>query len=60
MINGMSVLGTCLKDRRTKLDPAAFGLSAARRRTSGLRRDEVAEGVTPRLQRVPDAPSSPR
>src|ERR1700723_4070460 len=29
-----------LKDRRTKLDPAAFGLSAERRRTPGLRREE--------------------
>jgi transcriptional regulator with XRE-family HTH domain len=36
-------LGTYLKDRRTKLDPAAFGLSAARRRTPGLRREEVAQ-----------------
>jgi transcriptional regulator with XRE-family HTH domain len=36
-------LGTYLKDRRAKLDPAAFGLSAARRRTPGLRREEVAQ-----------------
>jgi transcriptional regulator with XRE-family HTH domain len=36
-------LGTYLKDRRTKLDPAAFGLTAARRRTPGLRREEVAQ-----------------
>src|SRR6202042_3489411 len=36
-------LGTYLKDRRTKLDPAAFGLSAARRCTPGLRREEVAQ-----------------
>jgi transcriptional regulator with XRE-family HTH domain len=36
-------LGTYLKDRRTKLDPAAFGLSPQRRRTPGLRREEVAQ-----------------
>jgi transcriptional regulator with XRE-family HTH domain len=36
-------LGTYLKDRRAKLDPAAFGLSAERRRTPGLRREEVAQ-----------------
>lgn len=36
-------LGAYLKDRRAKLDPAAFGLSAARRRTPGLRREEVAQ-----------------
>ncbi|WP_034300357.1 helix-turn-helix transcriptional regulator [Herbaspirillum sp. RV1423] len=35
-------LGTFLKDRRTRLDPAAFGLSG-RRRTPGLRREEVAQ-----------------
>src|ERR1700728_4628302 len=32
-----------LKDRRTKLDPAAFGFPAERRRTPGLRREEVAQ-----------------
>jgi transcriptional regulator with XRE-family HTH domain len=36
-------LGAYLKDRRTKLDPAAFGLSQTRRRTPGLRREEVAQ-----------------
>src|SRR5277367_2800992 len=36
-------LGTYLKSRRTRLDPAALGLSTARRRTSGLRREEVAQ-----------------
>src|SRR5216684_3236307 len=36
-------LGTYLRDRRAKLDPAAFGLSLARRRTPGLRREEVAQ-----------------
>ena len=35
-------LGTYLRDRRTKLDPAAFGF-AGRRRTPGLRREEVAQ-----------------
>src|SRR5271170_5739014 len=36
-------LGGYLKDRRTKLDPFAFGLPADRRRTPGLRREEVAQ-----------------
>src|ERR1700727_4018192 len=36
-------LGIYLKDRRAKLDPAAFGLPLARRRTPGLRREEVAQ-----------------
>ena len=36
-------LGTYLKDRRAKLDPAAFGLPSTRRRTPGLRREEVAQ-----------------
>jgi len=36
-------LGTYLRDRRTKLDPAAFGVPAERRRTPGLRREEVAQ-----------------
>ena len=35
-------LGRYLKDRRTRLDPAAFGF-AGRRRTPGLRREEVAQ-----------------
>ena len=35
-------LGSYLKDRRTRLDPAAFGF-AGRRRTPGLRREEVAQ-----------------
>ncbi|MBR0939176.1 helix-turn-helix transcriptional regulator [Bradyrhizobium jicamae] len=38
-----NLLGTYLKDRRSKLDPAAFGFSAERRRTPGLRREEVAQ-----------------
>ena len=38
-----SSLGTYLRNRRTKLDPASFGLVGGRRRTSGLRREEVAQ-----------------
>lgn len=36
-------LGAYLKDRRAKLDPATFGFSLNRRRTPGLRREEVAQ-----------------
>jgi transcriptional regulator with XRE-family HTH domain len=36
-------LGTYLKDRRAKLDPASFGFPLTRRRTPGLRREEVAQ-----------------
>src|ERR1700743_3009640 len=36
-------LGAYLKDRRSKLDPTAFGLPPERRRTPGLRREEVAQ-----------------
>lgn len=36
-------LGAYLRDRRTRLDPAAFGFPAKRRRTPGLRREEVAQ-----------------
>ncbi|BCP53977.1 transcriptional regulator [Kaistia sp. 32K] len=38
-----NALGDYLRDRRTRLDPAAFGFSAQRRRTPGLRREEVAQ-----------------
>src|SRR5580700_9485493 len=38
-----NLLGTYLRDRRTRLDPAALGFSSARRRTPGLRREEVAQ-----------------
>jgi transcriptional regulator with XRE-family HTH domain len=38
-----NLLGTYLKDRRAKLDPAAFGFPPQRRRTPGLRREEVAQ-----------------
>ncbi|MGH8446281.1 MAG: helix-turn-helix domain-containing protein, partial [Solimonas sp.] len=36
-------LGIYLKDRRARLDPAALGFPAGRRRTAGLRREEVAQ-----------------
>lgn len=36
-------LGSFLRDRRMRLDPTAFGLPSARRRTPGLRREEVAQ-----------------
>lgn len=39
---GANPLGSYLKDRRAKLDPAAFGFTSSRRRTPGLRREEVA------------------
>ena len=35
-------LGSYLRDRRTRLDPAALGFGGGRRRTPGLRREEVA------------------
>ncbi len=38
-----NLFGTYLKDRRAKLDPAAFGFPLTRRRTPGLRREEVAQ-----------------
>lgn len=38
-----NLLGTYLKHRRTRLDPAALGFAAGRRRTPGLRREEVAQ-----------------
>ena len=36
-------LGNYLKDRRAKLDPATFGFPLKRRRTPGLRREEMAQ-----------------
>jgi len=42
-INGANSLGNYLKDRRSKLDPATFGFPMTRRRTPGLRREEVAQ-----------------
>lgn len=37
-----NALGTYLRDRRARLDPVAFGFAGGRRRTPGLRREEVA------------------
>ena len=37
-----NTLGVYLRDRRTRLDPAALGFPGGRRRTPGLRREEVA------------------
>jgi transcriptional regulator with XRE-family HTH domain len=36
-------VGAYLRDRRTRLDPAALGFPMTRRRTPGLRREEVAQ-----------------
>lgn len=36
-------LGAYLRQRRSQLDPAAFGFAPGRRRTPGLRREEVAQ-----------------
>src|SRR3954470_7523052 len=38
-----NLLGAYLRDRRTRLDPAALGFAVGRRRTAGLRREEVAQ-----------------
>jgi transcriptional regulator with XRE-family HTH domain len=42
-ITSENLLGTYLRDRRTRLDSAAFGFAGSRRRTPGLRREEVAQ-----------------
>jgi transcriptional regulator with XRE-family HTH domain len=42
-VRGDNRLGTYLKDRRSRLDPAALGFAVGRRRTPGLRREEVAQ-----------------
>jgi transcriptional regulator with XRE-family HTH domain len=41
--DNQNALGTYLRDRRAKLDPAALGFAKGRRRTLGLRREEVAQ-----------------
>ena len=41
--NHATLLGTYLRDRRMRLDPAALGFAQGRRRTPGLRREEVAQ-----------------
>jgi transcriptional regulator with XRE-family HTH domain len=38
-----NLFGAYLRDRRAKLDPAALGFPRSRRRTPGLRREEVAQ-----------------
>jgi transcriptional regulator with XRE-family HTH domain len=38
-----NLLGAYLKDRRARLDPKAFGFQSSQRKTSGLRREEVAQ-----------------
>lgn len=43
VINSDNALGDYLMDRRTKLDPTAFGIVGGRRRTPGLRREEIAQ-----------------
>ena len=42
VLSASAGLGAYLRDRRTKLDPAALGIPPERRRTPGLRREEVA------------------
>lgn len=42
-MSGKNALGTYLRERRTRLDPAALGYAGSRRRTPGLRREEVAQ-----------------
>ena len=42
VLSASAGLGAYLRDRRTKLDPAALGFPPERRRTPGLRREEVA------------------
>ncbi len=41
--NEENPLGLFLRDRRARLDPSAYGFSPSRRRTPGLRREEVAQ-----------------
>jgi len=42
-LNNENLLGAYLRERREKLDPAALGFTTTRRRTRGLRREEVAQ-----------------
>src|SRR5206468_12852829 len=42
-VEANNLLGSYLRDRRTRLDPAALGFAPGRRRTPGLRREEVAQ-----------------
>src|SRR5258708_6038627 len=43
LLNPENPFGAYLKDRRTRLDPAALRFPGERRRTPGLRREEVAQ-----------------
>ena len=43
MVQDADTLGGFLRDRRARLDAAAFGFTGGRRRTPGLRREEVAQ-----------------
>lgn len=43
MTDTVSPLGSYLRARRARLDPVALGFAAGRRRTPGLRREEVAQ-----------------
>lgn len=42
-VEAVNPLGSYLRDRRVRLDPAALGFASGRRRTPGLRREEVAQ-----------------
>src|SRR6184192_131861 len=42
-VEANNLLGSYLRDRRTRLDTAALGFAVGRRRTPGLRREEVAQ-----------------
>ncbi|MEZ2333707.1 helix-turn-helix transcriptional regulator [Mesorhizobium sp. RCC_202] len=42
-VETINKLGNFLRDRRMRLDPVAFGFTTGRRRTQGLRREEVAQ-----------------
>ncbi len=43
MLDSDNALGVFLRDRRMRLDPVSFGFPVGRRRTPGLRREEVAQ-----------------
>ncbi len=43
MAGDHNALGSYLRSRRTRLDPAVLGFAGGRRRTPGLRREEVAQ-----------------
>ena len=42
-LEGIGQLGAYLRDRRVRIDPKSCGLPTGRRRTTGLRREEVAQ-----------------